>query len=903
MIQKESITGEYKHPRKYPTLPKGYDWETQKRRYCPPKVNGEPPPYRHELVDPYGKVYCHRGLYQRSTGITENSQSAIENGLREGIFLHEIDAFALNGLGEAIVAHDQDASGVTEMEMLWKDGTFAEILRTPLVGRRGHMQGPYLRKGDYVLGLIDILWGELNRPTGRTLQIDLRGEDLAEAISFYLAHTGKQATQYWPNRGQDRTLVYRLFEHTILKGYNHSFKSFDDLKKAIEKNLDAYETQGKRPRRNPAPRAEFALEDLHGLPRLIMVFSHGPLRSLAEETEPIDKGSRTSYEHFLFVVRQQVSSFVQVGKKRPYNFILEIAHSGLGLGYDRVTRKATNPLNGEGIIDTDVVTESCLDRAMIDVSLELRERDPTLLFASCTRLPDVITPDGKKFKAHYQTSKFEPWPEKEKEIPYKLRAIHGGLYPRSHIVIADDPLAEIAARTWIDEELKLDRSKLLTCSYGKWLEGAGEEAVNVIKQLNSDFLPNMADHPAEQTLVTSARHSNESSSLVTSPQETGDLDQGHVESDAAPTTFGYMPDEIRVARHSRIKLQISGEKQETSIPANAVYAVTTLAAYRAALVGAENVIRDIFSKDATNQRGNETIVNTPIGIYGTVLGAACERGNVTSVQLLLDAGADIHAKAEIYEAVAKAQGYPSYLKTPLEIASGAGRTEIVKTLLRLWGPNNKLSGILRRRYHSAFFDACEGGHADIVNLFLEGEADVNFVGFQEKTALKAACKRGNLGVAKRLLEKGANFNQPWSRSWLDPGIIQLLESYGAILPFETGTKGPAQTKPSLKFSRKKTTPPSGMPEMNFEPLEVLGPTIHGPYIRILRCRCLVCFLDKALYATILKTGQPNGTSSSTLWRLHSNSYDPHDYEPSGIIEHSIYKRLLSQSLAGEGSDS
>jgi hypothetical protein len=43
-----------------------------------------------------------------------------------------------------------------------------------------------------------------------------------------------------------------------------------------------------------------------------------------------------------------------------------------------------------------------------------------------------------------------------------------GLYPQSHIVVADQPLAEIAARTWIDEYAKLDRSLLLKRPKHTW---------------------------------------------------------------------------------------------------------------------------------------------------------------------------------------------------------------------------------------------------------------------------------------------------------------------------------------------------------------------------------------------------------------------------------------------------
>lgn len=44
-------------------------------------------------------------------------------------------------------------------------------------------------------------------------------------------------------------------------------------------------------------------------------------------------------------------------------------------------------------------------------------------------------------------AKLQKWDFGEEGIASESRAIHGGLYPQSDIVIADDPLAEIAART------------------------------------------------------------------------------------------------------------------------------------------------------------------------------------------------------------------------------------------------------------------------------------------------------------------------------------------------------------------------------------------------------------------------------------------------------------------------
>ncbi len=234
----------------------------------------------------------------------------------------------------------------------------------------------------------------------------------------------------------------------MLKGYNLHFDSFSHLLQVIgEEYSKAY------------GRNLFELKNLHQLPPLIMVFYSKPLVDLARNTPPKDPSTTIlSYEHIREVFMEQVSSFIGIGDYS-YNFILEITHSGLGLLYDVKTGQAKNPLTGRLLKDKYVIFDSLVDRAMIDVSLELREKNPDLLFSSCTRLPDVIISD-QKYKANHETGKLVPWEQGEKGLAAHLRAIHGGLYPQSNIVVADDPIAEIAARTWIDQKARLDRGKL-----------------------------------------------------------------------------------------------------------------------------------------------------------------------------------------------------------------------------------------------------------------------------------------------------------------------------------------------------------------------------------------------------------------------------------------------------------
>jgi hypothetical protein len=94
-----------------------------------------------------------------------------------------------------------------------------------------------------------------------------------------------------------------------------------------------------------------------------------------------------------------------------------------------------------------------------------------------------------------KTGRLKQKPDGEKGISAKLRSIHGGLFPQSDLVVADDPFAEIAACTWIDEYVKLDRRQLLNLPYSEWLMQAGPKVVTAVNNLNGPFLPNTLDGP------------------------------------------------------------------------------------------------------------------------------------------------------------------------------------------------------------------------------------------------------------------------------------------------------------------------------------------------------------------------------------------------------------------------
>ncbi|KAK8045771.1 hypothetical protein PG996_013835 [Apiospora saccharicola] len=218
-----------------------------------------------------------------------------------------------------------------------------------------------------------------------------------------------------------------------------------------------------------------------------MVFYSEKIDELARKKSA--GGATPTYLHLYDAFMEHIMSIIGIGNDPSFNFILEIVHSGLGLRYDNVTGKAENPLTGELLMDEEVIYNSTVDRVMIDVELELRKKYPNLFFSSCTRLPDV-TMSGRHYKAKFGDGSLVPWPEGEKGLAAQLRAIPGGLYPRSDIVVADDASAEIAARTWIDEYSHLDRRDLLKIPYDEWLNTECDSAVaETIHKLRGEFLP------------------------------------------------------------------------------------------------------------------------------------------------------------------------------------------------------------------------------------------------------------------------------------------------------------------------------------------------------------------------------------------------------------------------------
>ncbi|KAJ5696704.1 hypothetical protein N7536_007116 [Penicillium majusculum] len=269
--------------------------------------------------------------------------------------------------------------------------------------------------------------------------------------------------------------------------------------------------------------------------RIIIVFMSQPIINIAlkrkgakfEDTNADERLELLDYDFLYDTTVKHITSFIETPIPRYGQIIPEIVHSGLGLGYDMSEKAAhVNPKDYSRITEAGIILASRIDRAMIEVSLKLRQKYPQMVFSSCTRLSDVYIKDAE-YSAGIQNGQLYKKAVGEQGIERKLRALHGGLYPPSDIVIADDPFAEIAARTWIDEYAKLDRSQLLTMSYDDWL-GQDPEVKDAVDELNKKFPPNTISEPT-QGVGTNEEQEQETEQIL--PSSDGGTDGDNNEGD------------------------------------------------------------------------------------------------------------------------------------------------------------------------------------------------------------------------------------------------------------------------------------------------------------------------------------------------------------------------------------
>jgi ankyrin repeat protein len=158
--------------------------------------------------------------------------------------------------------------------------------------------------------------------------------------------------------------------------------------------------------------------------------------------------------------------------------------------------------------------------------------------------------------------------------------------------------------------------------------------------------------------------------------------------------------------------------------------------------------------------------------YGlTALHLAAGRGHEATVRLLLDRGANIHAKN--YED-----------RTALHLAALDGLDATVRLLLDrgadIDSKNNSGS--------TALLDAAENGHEATVRLLLDRGADIHAKNWYGLTVLHFAAQRGHEPTVRLLLDRGADIHSKDSGGWTallraaykgHEAIVRLLLDRGA----------------------------------------------------------------------------------------------------------------------------
>lgn len=125
----------------------------------------------------------------------------------------------------------------------------------------------------------------------------------------------------------------------------------------------------------------------------------------------------------------------------------------------------------------------------------------------------------------------------------------------------------------------------------------------------------------------------------------------------------------------------------------------------------------------------------------TPLSIACELGHFEIVRLLCDADVDLESKLAGGE-------------TPILIASRAGHVEIVSLLI---DKGAKLNAKERRGQNALMWAAAEG-HDDVVNALIKGGADLKHRLGNGFSPLMFAARQGRIDVCKRLIAAGVDVN-------------------------------------------------------------------------------------------------------------------------------------------------
>ena len=121
---------------------------------------------------------------------------------------------------------------------------------------------------------------------------------------------------------------------------------------------------------------------------------------------------------------------------------------------------------------------------------------------------------------------------------------------------------------------------------------------------------------------------------------------------------------------------------------------------------------------------------------------ACYKGQVETVSVLVEGGADINARE-------------FYSLTGLTLAAGRGHVDVIEALLK----NHKIKVDAGDKYGTtSLIWAARAGHVEICDLLLKGGANVDAVGMYSWTPLLEATRKNHADIVDLLIQYNPNIN-------------------------------------------------------------------------------------------------------------------------------------------------
>eukprot|EP00435_Cladocopium_sp_Y103_P032252 s631_g8.t1 len=248
-------------------------------------------------------------------------------------------------------------------------------------------------------------------------------------------------------------------------------------------------------------------------------------------------------------------------------------------------------------------------------------------------------------------------------------------------------------------------------------------------------------------------------------------------------------------------------------------------------------------------------VDAPGGVDGmTALHKAALGGHLPVVHVLLEAGANQNqpsipqAASPLYlaaqsghhdvlcyllEARARTDLVTSAGATPLHVAAAQNHPVIVRTLLESGAEKNQATNC----GESPLFVACQRGHLDVVRCLLDYGVDKDQAQENGATPLFIASERAHIDTIRLLLEVGANMNQPRNtgatplHTAAEGGHLEVVR-----LLIEAGAEkdlGKVRNNPKGHRTRDQRTHAAKKPESGSTPLHSAAQAGHVDIVRFL----------------------------------------------------------------------